>query len=134
MHCKQIWKDGGGVWKFSGVLRFDDIMRLLLKRNSHCRFRKAEYLIQDLEGVTGIELSEAELETLAEYNHDSMGLAPNLKMAFITDQESYQEPLENFIDKMKGSSWQLKVFDRFDAAYEWAVRERWEALMKPSVP
>lgn len=134
MHCRQIWKDGGGVWKYSGTLKFDGIMRLLLKRNSHYQFRKAEYLIQDLERVTSIELSEAELETLVEYDHDSMGLAPNLKVAFITSQESYRELIENHIDKMRESSWQLKVFDQFDVAYEWAVRERWEALMKPTVP
>jgi len=132
MHCKQVWKDGGAVWKLTGNLKYDDLMRLILARNAHCRFRKAEYMIHDFLGVTGIELSEDELGTIADHDKESMGLAPNLRMAFVVTKESYIKRIEQFIEKMKGSSWQIKIFESFDAAYEWAVRERWEAVLKPS--
>ncbi len=123
MQCKQIWKNGGGVWKLTGTLKFDDVLRLILNRNLHCRFRKAEYLIHDFQGVTGIELSEVELDNLVDYEKEASGLAPNLKMAFVVHQVSYRELVELFIDKMKGCSWRIRIFDRFDLAYEWAVKE-----------
>ncbi len=128
MHCKQIWKNGGGVWQLTGTLQYDDLLRLLLNRNSHCRFRRAEFMIHDFLGVTGIELSEVELGSIVDYEKESSGLAPNLKMAFVVHQESYKKLVERFIEKMKGCSWEIKIFGRFDLACEWAVAEPWESL------
>jgi hypothetical protein len=128
MHCREIWKNGGGVWRLTGTLEFDDLLRLILNRNLHCRFRKAEYLINDFQGVTGIELSEDELSTLVDFEKESMGLAPHLKMAFVVNKESYKKLIERFIEKMPGCSWRIAVFDRFDLAYEWAVGDSWESL------
>jgi hypothetical protein len=55
-------------------------------------------------------------------------LAPDLKMAFVVHQENYKRFVEGFIEKMKDISWEIKIFDRFDLAYEWAVPEPWESL------
>ncbi len=123
MHCEQIWEERGGIWRLTGKLEHDDVMRLILDRNLDCRFRKAEYLVHDFLGATDLVLSEGDLSAIVDNEADIAGLAPNLKMAFVTDDERFDQLFERFIEKMQDCSWEIKVFREFEAAYEWATRK-----------
>ncbi len=121
MPCEQIWEDRGTVWRHSGRLDFDELMRMILARNMDCRFRYAEYLIHDMSNVTELGVYKGGPEAIATNNVELTGLTPNLKVAIVTNLEKLEALIEQTSQKMQQSSWQIRTFRDFDAAYAWAT-------------
>lgn len=113
------WKNSGLYREFSGRVSGEEVLESNLKLQGDPRFDTIKYIINDFLLVSDIEINIDEIKRIAAIDKAASLSNSKLKIAMIVKWESLLVWVHMYIESMKGSSYQYKVFDGFQEAEIW---------------
>ncbi len=121
MASESTWEEEGVYLRFSGPVTADEIIRENLKMFMDLRFRGSRYQIWDFLNIDSFSMSEEEASMLSRDDSEIAGLAPDLKVAIVTQRDDIERIAELYQEGMEGSTWQARVFRQLDDARQWVL-------------
>ena len=123
MAYKINWTDKGVYVTSFGVVKTEDVFEVIGVLVGDSRFDSINYLIKDFQNVTEFVLKDFDLTSISTLTTNPTKWNPNLKSCFITKDPKLQKMFLQFIEIMKFTNWETKIFDSSEDAIEWCNQE-----------
>jgi len=114
-----IWKPDGVHKKLSGFITAIEFIRAAIEVHSDQRFDDIRYVINDLSGVTGHELTTDSLADLAVIHCGFRYINPNCRIVFVTTDENLAKIIINTLMSPRLASCPVEVMATISEARVW---------------
>ncbi len=113
------WTERGIEWRYYGVVTAAETREADNAFYNDPRSDTAKYQFIDLRDVEELIFNVHEQEVNAGYDAAQSKSTPNVRVAFITPDDRFDELLAVYMQLLNNSSWRAKTFTSVEAAREW---------------
>lgn len=124
MNYEIKWEDNGVcVLLFNEVNeQFIEFVNELLITNEN--FEKIRYQVWDFAEVDNYYLDSEKGREIGALDKEASIWNKEMKVAIVTENESLIAYTKNYIEEIKDTAWQCKLFSKIDKAREWAMNSK----------
>lgn len=108
-----------GVFRCTGVLLFQDVMAANDKLLSHYKSDRLVGQLIDLLPVSEYRLTEQEALLLALVDKSAIEYSKPNRIAYLVDNPSIETILETYVQALKGTKWEARLFTDEPQARAW---------------
>lgn len=119
MAYQENWGEKGLCRVFSGDIACSEILHANISLHADSRFYELNYLINDFTQVSGFEASLMDVKSCIAIDNAASKSKSALKVAFVAQIESLQTCAHLYALKMETSSFECRIFDQIEEAYNW---------------
>lgn len=114
------WKDSNVIVSFAKNLTFKDSYEANNLIYGDPRFDNMKYQIADFSNIEKAEFTEDEIKIISTLEKSSTIWNNNIKMAIvISDSVCLNFIIDPYIDGMKSTNWEIKIFKNIIEAEKW---------------
>lgn len=117
------WEPRGVYRKFSGLLTGALIREAVEKVEGDERFDKIRYVLNDYLDVTGMDVSDFELNAIAAIDSVAAIYNRNIKIAQVTTRQDIIGLVTNYDEKLQDNTYETRVFSTVADARKWLEDE-----------
>lgn len=123
MGYKIDWGENYIHIQYEGEVDLNEMIGMngLISRNP--KYNSLKYNISDFLGVTNLNISKKDIETLSAFHEIPSISNPNLKLVVVSDNNDIREKVLQYINLMKNNEWEVKLFDNLEASMEWGKQK-----------
>lgn len=114
-----IWEPDGVHKCFSGMVSAREFIESVVKVQGDPRFDDAHYIINDLSGITGQELSEKALTEVLAKNIGAYASNPNCLIVYVTTDAELAERIKSILSPPDIASYRVEVCPTVSDARDW---------------
>ena len=115
------WIDSNPIVRFEGNLDFEGINDANNEIIGDARFDRMNFQLFDHTRVTWMYLTERESKLISILDTNSSVWNSYVKVALVFSNESYIQYVQAYVQAMKLSKWEVRVFLSYQEAYDWCV-------------
>jgi len=116
---QENWEKEGLCRVYSGEITCSEILNSNIALHANARFYEINYVINDFSQATGFEASLMELKECIAIDNAASKSKSALKVAIVAQIEHLLTCAHFYTLKMEESSFDCKIFDQTEEAYNW---------------
>lgn len=124
MAYKINWTDNGVYITSFGSVKIGDVIEVVGILIADSRFDSLVYIIKDFQNVSDFVMVEHDLKSIYSLTKIPTRWNSDIKSCFITRNNELKKMFLKFIELMKLTKWEMKVFDSNEDAIEWCNQEQ----------
>lgn len=124
MEYINIWEPGGVYRKYYGLMTGAIIREAVEKVEGDQRFDNISYILNDYLDVTGLDVSQFELNAIAAIDSVASNYNKNIKIAQVATRQDIIDLVTDYDDKLQENTYKTKVFSNVADARKWLEDER----------
>jgi hypothetical protein len=118
------WKGSNVIVSFTGNFTYNDSFEVNNLIYGDSRFDSMKYQIADFSKIEKFEFTEDEIKIISTLEKTSTVWNNSVKVAVIdSDTISLSAIIDPYIETMKTTNWEIKVFNNLDEAMNWCSKE-----------
>lgn len=121
MSFKITWKDSNVIISFTKNLSYKDMYDVNNLVYGDSRFNNMKYQIADFSKIEKFEFTKEEITIISTLEKSSTIWNNKIKLAIITSDVDYLRAIKPYLEVMKTTNWELKVFKTIDVGEKWCV-------------
>lgn len=119
MAYKMQWHQHGVYVKYNQIVTSDEIREVDDKMYSDQKYSNLRYQIIDFLDVKETTITDDDVAVIAGYEIGSTIYNREMKIAFVADNPLFIKFIYLYMDKLKATSWIIKLFDNLADAENW---------------
>lgn len=116
-----VWVENNPIVTFEGNLDFEGINDANNAIIGDARFDRMKFQLFDHTRVTWMYLTERESKLISILDTNSSIWNQYVKVALVFSNESYIQYVHAYVQAMKLSKWDVRVFLSYQEAYDWCI-------------
>ena len=116
-----VWVENNPIVTFEGNLDFEGINDANNAIIGDARFDRMKFQLFDHTRVTWMYLTERESKLISILDTNSSIWNQYVKVALVFSNESYIQYVQAYVQAMKLSKWDVRVFLSYQEAYDWCI-------------
>ncbi len=119
-----IWEEKGILVRFSGTVTDQEVFMVNDLMYGDIRFGTISYQIADYTDATDIRITPFKAKVIGTLDKSSARWTCSMmKNIVITKDKMFIPIVENYFNEFKGTSWECRIFETLDKAYDWVKME-----------
>ncbi|WP_372745519.1 hypothetical protein [Lutibacter sp.] len=118
------WTDTGVYVTSYGIVKTEDVISVINTLIADSRFDSLTYILKDFKNVTEFILNEEDLKLISSLTKTPIKWNPRIKSCFVTANTELQNIFYQFIEIMKETKWEMKIFDSNKNALKWCTQDQ----------
>jgi hypothetical protein len=124
MACDIIWEEKGILVKLSGTVTDQEVLMANDLMYGDIRFGTISYQIADYTDATDIQITPFDAKVIGTLDKSSSRWTySKMKNIVITKDKKFIPIVETYFNEFQGTSWECRIFETLDKAYEWVRSE-----------
>ncbi|MBN1651619.1 MAG: hypothetical protein JW857_09830 [Bacteroidales bacterium] len=109
--------------KYKGDIRLKDIIAVNRQISSDSRYGLLKCNISDFRSVKTLHLSDKDLQFIAALHTIPSIWNPNMKLAIVSNNPTFQELILHYIELMKENEWKIRLINNIEESEKWCKSE-----------
>ena len=124
MGCKVEWFEDYIKTSYFGIVEKSDIVSSINTYVGDHRFEDIHFQIVDYDKVEKFDFPDSEVLVFSALDKSAGRWNDTFKIAHITSRKDLIDKINIYIKEMEPSTWENKIFDSYEEAFEWCTMKK----------